>query len=378
MDLVADMLLQTLRTEHSTEVTPVELRPRMRRRFAGSPLLSGSRHARTADRLVGRFVDYPLWLRSHARDAGVFHLVDHSYAHLVHALPAARTVVTCHDLDTFRSVLEPAVERRSAAFRAMTKRILSGLQAAAHIACDSNATRDAILAHGLVPAEKLSLNPLGVDPAMSAAPDPASDEFVAKLLGPVGRSVDLLHVGSTIPRKRIDVLLEVFAAVRRELPDTRLIRVGGRFTEAQSELTGKLGLHPASIVVMPYLTRHQLAAVYRRAALVLLPSDAEGFGFPVVEAMACGTPVVASDLPVLREVGGAAAVYCPVADERSWTGTVCAMLRQRRDRPDDWSARRQAALTQANMFTWGRYAASMVDIYRTLGAVTSRSPADRR
>ena len=62
-----------------------------------------------------------------------------------------------------------------------------------------------------------------------------------------------------------------------------------------------------------------LAAVYRRAALVLQPSEAEGFGLPVAEALACGTPVLASDLAVLREVGGEAAVYRAVGDVPAWS-----------------------------------------------------------
>ena len=65
---------------------------------------------------------------------------------------------------------------------------------------------------------------------------------------------------------------------------------------------------------MPLLDRDELADLYRRAALVLLPSDREGFGLPVVEAMACGTPVVASDIPALREIGGDAAAYCAPGD----------------------------------------------------------------
>ena len=68
------------------------------------------------------------------------------------------------------------------------------------------------------------------------------------------------------------------------------------------------------MTVLPFVDRRVLAAVYRRVALLLQTSDREGFGLPVAEAMTCGTPVVASDLPALREVGGPAATYCPVGD----------------------------------------------------------------
>ena len=79
----------------------------------------------------------------------------------------------------------------------------------------------------------------------------------------------------------------------------------------------ELGLTDA-IVVLPMLDRATLAAVYRRSALLLMPSEREGFGLPVLEALACGTPVVASDIEALREVGGFAASYCPVEGIEDW------------------------------------------------------------
>jgi len=75
----------------------------------------------------------------------IFHVVDHSYAQLVHELPGNRTVVTCHDIDTFRSIIEPGREPRHAAFRAMTRRILGGLRKAGHVVCDTEATREALI-----------------------------------------------------------------------------------------------------------------------------------------------------------------------------------------------------------------------------------------
>jgi glycosyltransferase involved in cell wall biosynthesis len=373
MDLVADMLLDTLGTAHASQVDPVELRPSMTIRFGEASLLAGAGHARNADRLISRFIDYPRWLSKRQKEASVFHIVDHSYAHLVHALPAQRTVVTCHDLDTFRSVLDPHAEPRGWVFRAMTRRILSGLQRAAMVICDSNATRDGILAHGLVPSERLDVVYLGVDPIMSPQGDPVADDYIRSLLAPPDAAgADLLHVGSTIPRKRIDILLRTFAAVRGRIPATRLIRVGGAFTASQTALARDLRIDPSAIIVLPYLDRAQLAAVYRRAALVLQPSDAEGFGLPVVEAMACGTPVVASDLAVLREVGGVAATYCPVGDVGAWSGTVCAMLGERSDAVTAWAARRRAALDQSARFSWSRFAERMVDVYRAVAEASPR------
>ena len=371
MDLVADMLLQSLRADHAAEVNAVELRPRIRWRLTDRRAFETSAWARNAQRLVSRFVEYPAWLKGPAPRASIYHLVDHSYAHLVHALPRRRTIVTCHDLDTFRSVLDPDAEPRSWPFRAMTRRILSGLQQAERVTCDSIATRDAILAHGLLPAERLDLVYLGVDPIMSPEPDALADQFVARRIGePDGSTFDVLHVGSTIPRKRIDLLLRIFAAVRASSPRTRLLRVGGPFTAAQQALIRDLDIDPAALVTLPYLDRAQLAAVYRRASLVVQPSEAEGFGLPVVEAMACGVPVVASDLPVLREVGGSAAEYRGVGQVAEWSGTVCAMVRERDELPALWQERRERALAQAAKFSWSRFAERLVEIYHSVAAAS--------
>jgi glycosyltransferase involved in cell wall biosynthesis len=379
MDLVGDMILDGLAGRHSGEVAATRVRPAFRRRFARLPALGGGGAARNADRLMNRFGDYPRALRHLAGRGGfdLFHVVDHSYSQLVHVLPADRTVVTCHDLDTFRCLLEPGVEPRPRWFRAMARRILDGLQKAAVVACDSEATRLALLRYGLVPEERLRLVHLGIHPGCSAEADPAADAEAERLLGPVdpGGPPDLLHVGSNIPRKRIDVLLGVFAAVRRERPGTRLVKVGGPFTPEQDRRAEDLGVSDA-IVRLPFLDRPVLSAVYRRAALVLQPSEAEGFGFPVAEAMACGAAVLASDLPVLREVGGEAAVYRPVGDIPSWTGAALDLLEARRSDPDAWRARREAGLARSSLFSWDAHVDRLVEIYRAL--IGGRSPVAAR
>src|SRR5438128_2514680 len=121
-----------------------------------------------------------------------------------------------------------------------------------------------------------------------------------------------------------------------------------------------------TISILPYLTRRVLAAVYRRAALVLQPSEREGFGLPVIEAMACGTPVVASDLRVLRETGGHVATYCPVGDVRAWSASVIKMLYGRRHDPDRWTAHRLAGIAHARKFSWAAYTNQVVALYHEL------------
>jgi glycosyltransferase involved in cell wall biosynthesis len=372
MDLVGEMILAQLEERHAGAVVPTRILPAYRRCATRLPVVGKRGFARNADRLLNRFVHYPGHLRKLVR-AGrfdLFHLVDHSYAQLLHELPAGRAVVTCHDLDTFRCLLEPDREPRPRWFRAMARRTLAGLQKAAAVACDSEATRQAILAHALLPADRLHVVYLAVDDACRPEANPAADAVIERLLGPPDAAAppDLLHVGTNIARKRIDVLLEVTAAVRRALPGTRLIKVGGALNPEQARRAEDLGIAQA-VVILPQIDRAALAAIYRRAALLLQPSDAEGFGLPVAEALACGTPVLASDIPVLREVGGKPVSYAPVGDVSAWSEAVVILLDERRNRPDLWQARRFAGLEWAARYQWATHVDHLVRIYKSVLAL---------
>jgi glycosyltransferase involved in cell wall biosynthesis len=373
MDLVAEMLMTHLAREHAATIDAHLVRPPMRRRLTRVAAVAERRRIQGLDRVAARLWDYPRALTSLASRFDVYHIIDHSYAHLVHALPHARTVVTCHDVDTFRSVLQPREEPRWAAYRWMTRRILSGLGRAARVACDSDATRRALVALAHLPEERLTVIPNGTDTGGQPEAEPAADFEAARLLG-ARRAPELLHVGSTIERKRIDLLLDVFAGVRRARPDARLVRVGGPFTAEQRVRARELGVLDA-IVVLPFVDRATLAAVYRRSALALLPSEREGFGLPVIEALACGTPVVASDIPVLKEVGGAAVTYCAVGDRETWAQTIAQLLTERDSDPVAWRQRRDAGIARAQAFSWSRYTASVCDVYRAIAVRSIGQPS---
>jgi glycosyltransferase involved in cell wall biosynthesis len=342
MDLVGAMLADQLRVlgvPHQVFAPPIP------RRTGRSPV----------DRLLFRFGTYPRLVRSLADEFDIFHIVDHSYSQLIHHLPPKRVVVTCHDLDTFRSVLEPQRVVRGPAFQWMTQRILSGFRKAAFVTCDSETTMQEVRKFDLLPANRLGVVRLGVHPSCSAAPDERADREAARLLNGVGGPL-LLHVGSTQARKRIDVLLRVLQAVRKQDHDARLIRVGGPLTPEYRALAVELGVLDF-VMELPFITREVLAAVYRRATVVLQPSEAEGFGLPIVEAMACGSRVIASDLPVLREAGGSAVNYCAVGDVALWTSAVLDNLSP----PNGQD--RKANAQQASRFSWIKFAETSTEVY---------------
>ena len=156
------------------------------------------------------------------------------------------------------------------------------------------------------------------------------------------------------------MLLEVFAVVRSQRPDLRLIQVGGEWTEEQQLQIRRLGLDQAIFQVRG-LSRETLASLYRLCEIILLPSDAEGFGLPVVEALACGALVLASDIPVLREVGGDAVVYCPVGVVEHWARMVEQMLANPSSAPA-----MGLRLARAQLYSWANHARTVATAYLRL------------
>jgi hypothetical protein len=135
MDLVGELLVSGLRKLQSRPVQVTRLCPPFKRCLtAGTPFRQSS-PAFNCDRLLNRLWLYPKYLKKWQGRFDVFHIIDHSYGNLVNALGPAKTVVTCHDIDTFRCILEPRLERRSFLFRSMTRQILKGLQNANVIVC---------------------------------------------------------------------------------------------------------------------------------------------------------------------------------------------------------------------------------------------------
>lgn len=358
MDLVAEVLMGELARAGRPLVAAELLRPRFAPRLGR--VLGDGQTPPTVDRIAHRYWDYPRWLRRHTGHRDVYHIVDHSYAHLAASLPRGRVVVTCHDVDAFRPLTDPGFDESSLP-RFFVRRLLRGLQTAARVVCVSETTKDELERHGLLPPNRLSVVPNGVHPLCSPDPDPQADEALSTLIGPVA-GPELLHVGSTIPRKRIDTVIDLFARVSASRPDVVLLRVGGPFSNDQQCRLDAHGLR-ARVRMLPFIDRRVLSAAYRRSAVVLQPSEREGFGLPVVEALACGTPVIASDLPVFHEVAGEAIEYAPVGEADSWATRVMALLAEREGDRARWQQRRDAGLARASRFSWRAHVDRLREIY---------------
>ena len=216
---------------------------------------SNGRPPLTIDRIAHRYWDYPRWLRREAR-ADVYHIVDHSYAHLASDLPAGRVVVTCHDTDAFRTLFLPD-QRESSLPRMFVSRVLRGLQRAAMVACDSEATRAELERHAPRAAGPHGRScPLACTRRAAPTPDAESDrEAVAAHSVGTRRALSCCTWAARSRESASTPCLTCSPPSPRRAADVRLLRVGGPFTAEQDARIDALGLQAA----------HRRAAVHRAA-----------------------------------------------------------------------------------------------------------------
>ena len=343
MDYVGEMLVATLRDRHAAEFDTSVLKPRLPRFFPRAPDAENWL-SRNAKRFLSRCVVYPISIAHHRKSFDLFHIADHSYAHAAHGLPPARTGIYCHDLDA----LAPVFEESSAhpPWRHLLARsILRALQRVELVFYSTQQVRLRILQEGLFDDSKLVHAPYGIAPEFFAADSGSPEEATWRPPGPY-----LLHVGSGVPRKRLELLLKAFAALRTAHSDFELVQVGADLTAAQRRLIHQLGL-VSCFFQPPRLSRTSLANLYHHASLVVLPSEREGFGLPVIEALACGAPVLASDIPAFREVGAAGVVYCDSSEPDPWREAIARLLAS-----PDAAPPLAIRLAQAQRFSWAEHA----------------------
>lgn len=313
-----------------------------------------------------RWISFPLILPVKIREAGLSLL----HATFVPPLWGRRdTVFTVHDLGMFTNpeFYHPALRWR------MNGLIREGIRGSRLIVCISDAVRDAVRDHFPVSAERLVTVHHGIDPSFR----PQRRERIELVVRGYGlRAPYLLFVGQLRPGiKNLLRLLEAFAIFRSAEPDALLVLAGrrpyrGRYPmEGFDEAIERLNLRSA-VRELGYVRPEDLPALYGGAEMLVFPSMCEGFGFPVLEAMACGTPVVASGIPALREVsGGAALLVNPHSSEEIAAG-IERMFHDRRLR----ESCRARGLARARRFTWQQAAERTIAVYRE--ASPSLTPSD--
>jgi glycosyltransferase involved in cell wall biosynthesis len=309
---------------------------------------------------VDKFAVFPLLLQSAAKWADVIHVCDHSNSHYLKYIRPHTHVVTCHDMIGTRTALGDAPAPRSRwTGRQLQRMILNGLRSAQHVACVSEATRKQLLSIASLSEHKVSLIYNGLNYSYSPMPDPEAAARVQSL-GVSTRSPFLLHIGGNQWYKNRLGVLRMFARVRSEnlARDLKLVMVGRPWTTEMRQFLSRSSL-TGCVRELTGVPNEDLRALYSKAELLLFPSLEEGFGWPILEAQACGCPVVTSNRAPMTEVAGNAAMYVEPED----IGAAAAKIG---DTLNNLSHFRAAGLINAERFNVSSMIQSYVNLYQHL------------
>ena len=245
-------------------------------------------------------------------------------------VPGVPTVVGVHDTiaDEHPELTFPA--RRSRILWSLKQRI--AMQTATRIFTVSEASRKALLARSPALGDRLVVVPEAPDPVFTVR----GESDIAEELVRLGIQPDagfFLYSGGISPHKNIETLLDAYAALRaRRMDAPALVLVGDldreTYVSAAADVRRRIDeLGVRQHVVLPgFVSDTTLACLYSRATAVVLPSLAEGFGLPAVEAAACGAPVILSDLPAHRESLADGGLYFSPRDTVALTAALTLML----------------------------------------------------
>jgi len=272
-----------------------------------------------------------------------------------------RTLLTVHDLSFIRDP-ESATPVLRHYLNAVVPRSVAR---ADHVLADSQATRADLVELYRTPAEKISVLYSGVHESFQPVTDPATLAAVRARYG-LGDAPFVLAVGTLQPRKNYVRLIQAFAAISNLQPRTSNLHLviagdkGWRYDAIFAEVE-KLGL--GDRVRFPgFVADADLPALYSAARVLAYPSIYEGFGLPMLEAMACGAPVVASTASCMPEVAGDAALLVPPTDVDGLAAALDLALTDEALRADLIVKGR----ARARQFTWDKSARQLLDIYRRL------------
>ncbi|MCK1397441.1 glycosyltransferase family 4 protein [Bradyrhizobium sp. 4] len=251
-------------------------------------------------------------------------------------------VVTYHDLGV---LTHPEYFGKARAWL-LKAQIAAAVRRAAAIICVSQATADEFLSLGGRPAaNRVHVIEEGVGEEFFAAP---STKAIAALPQELSERPFFLFTGSISPRKNLARVVTAFASIIGRIPH-QLVLTGARGWDSADELKVITTSGVADrIVELGYVSEDVLKSLYARAAGFLYPSLYEGFGLPILEAMAAGCPVITSNIPPMTEVGGGAAIY---VDPCRASDIADAMLLLA-DNEREWQLRRLTGRSQAGQFSW--------------------------
>lgn len=277
------------------------------------------------------------------------------------------TIVTVHDIIhyVYRR------DMRMSTYQHIIQRIadnvaVRNLRNAHAIIASSQFTRQQLIDHAGLKPEQIHVVPLGVD-TDTFRPCKVPASFYERY-GLSQKAVYVLHVSSEEPRKNIETLLKAWRLVRQSHSDAVLLKVGRCLHPSERprllELIAKFGIND-SVRFIEAVPEEDLPLFYNAARVFAFPSLAEGFGFPILEAMACGTPVVCSDAPAINELAAGIAQQHPATDASALADQLVGIL----NKPDERAAHSGYGTERAAQFSWSRTAEQTYSIYEQVLAI---------
>ena len=281
-----------------------------------------------------------------------------------HVLPLVhprRTVVTVHDLG-YQTYPQAHTLSQNLYLRWSTR---FNARNASRVLADSEATRQDLIRWYNVPEQKIAVVYPGRDETLAPVDDPGVLAATRARYGLAARY--LLYVGTLHPRKNLVRLVQAFAATLEQAPKGLQLVLAGQKGWLYDEILAqvrKLGLEER-VVLTGYVPDEDLPALLSGALAFVYPSLYEGFGFPVLEAMACGTPVVCSDVSSLPEVAGDAALRVDPLDVEALAGALVRVMVEE----DLRAGLMTRGMEQIQRFSWQRCAQETLAILEDVGRV---------
>ena len=293
-------------------------------------------------------------------------LVHFPHYNLPLAFPG-RSVVTIHDLFSYRFP-----EIHSGWLPRSVNRLLisNAVRRAAAIITPSRATAADVANRFPRASERIVPIAEAADERFAAVRNPPGETAWQRYFGV--RPPYFLYLGQWKAYKNVPLIIEAFGRIVAQHPGVQLV-IAGQDPRHPEVAAAVSHLPPGSALLPGHLPDDAVADLYRGAAAVVLPSRAEGFGLPVLEAMACGVTVVCSDIPVLRELADGVAIFCDPDSAPSFAAGMVAAL----DTPSD-GARIRRGVERARLYSWSKAAEETVRIYERVlaGRPRTRSATD--
>ena len=277
---------------------------------------------------LDKFVLFLPSLRSDVAWADVVHIADHSNGMYVPRVRSKPNVITCHDVIAVQASLG-MIDGWNVGWtgRLFQRLICKGLGAADLVACVSHLTRRELLKLQIAPEARVTTVMNGLNDDFRPV-DPATAHALIGRYGLSGTDKYLIHVGWDLDRKNRRNVRASFIALQERAAATgvpavadRLLFVGPELVPEMAEMARRHGV-AERIKTVQGVTHEELRALYSSATALVFPSLQEGFGWPIIEAQACGCPVFTSDLAPMNEIGGPGAEYVDPHDPAAMAASI--------------------------------------------------------